>query len=869
MEKLYNLSIRKKFAVVIVPLIVTIVFFDFFQIREDFLNYRDSKRLNMAINVSYQITHLLHELQRERSIAVGSHIDDNATFSEVLRIQRDHTDSVLRKYKSELAASRFEEIMVRHRDEIAEFGNYERQLLELRKKIDNGALDTRSIMKYYSDINQAGLRLINTMISEARDKAATQQVHAIIYFLEAKEYASIERALGTQIFSSGEPDPNISSEFASLLAYQDAYIQSFLTIADEESTDFYNRTLQGQEIEEVNRMRALLYEGKALNIDPAYWHNVISEKINSMKAVEEFLLNDMHIYTEDLAAESWGEFWTFIMIDVLIASISLFLMGFIVTKLIKDVATLEHFTRRVSKGDLSSQVKIDSKDEIGHYADTFNIMVNQINKTQKALKKSKEYAEYLYENIYKQSVVVFENVEQGIFLLDKDFKISGLYSKAVERIFDNESIANENFCNFMRPRIIQRDYEALEMFMKHLFNPDMDEDVVNQLNPIEQVKIFISTNGVVITKHLRVSFTRIERGSEIHSILVTISDETESVLLQQHMEESESKKKKETEYLLNIFKVDPVMLREFLENTRSMLKAISEKYEGASKSDLNDLLKYTFQVIHNIKGNAMSLGVELISDKLHSIEESIATLKERNVTADKFLALLYEIEEVDKMTSDMSKMLDKVGEVYRNFHAGKSAGTVTQLEESLKKSVQNLSRDAGKDVELDFRKSEGVALPTEYVAPLRDITIQMMRNTLSHGLENPAERISKGKSEKGRITVAVEESADKGIRFTYKDDGKGLDLELIRKKAAKLGVLAGGAEEDLTETELINLLFDGGLSTAEKVDTFSGRGQGMSLVKSIVDDLNGTMSVRTEKDKCFEIIFNLPAVTEGKIKKVA
>ncbi len=869
MEKLYNLSIRKKFAVVIVPLVVTIVFFDFFHIRHDYLDYKDSARLNKAINVSYQVTHLLHELQLERSFSVGRVLNDSDAFVTELHLQRKHTDSVLHRYHDELEDIKFAEIFELHQDNLDEFQLFEDQLLQLRELIDEKSLSSRSIIEYYSDINQAGLRLINSLINEARDKVATQQVHAIIYFLEAKEYASIERALGTQIFSSQEEDPNINAEFAGLLASQNAYMDAFTKISNEESVAFYHEIMQGNEVEEVARLRELLYEGKGFSIEPDYWHEIISNKIDALKRVEEYMLEEMHNYTENLAANSWGQFWTFLMIDMLIAALSFFLMGFIVTKLIKDVAILELFTKKVAKGDLSHKVKIETKDEIGHYAATFNLMVNEINKSQQELKKAKNYAEYLYENIYKQSQVVFENVEQGIFLLDKDFKISNLYSKAVERIFDNETIANENFCNFMRPRIIQRDYEALEMFMKHLFNIDLDEEVVNQLNPIEQVKIFISTNGVVITKHLRVSFTRIERANEIQTILVTISDETESVLLQQHMEESEAKKKKETEYMLNIFKVDPSILREFLQSTKEAVKSISTKYETSAKSDLSDLLKYTFQEVHNMKGNAMSIGVEIMTEKLNDIEESITKLREKNVSADKFLALLYELEEIDGMTSDMFKMLDKVGEVYKNFHSKKPAETTAKLEELLKNGLKNLSEESGKALELKFLNENSNVLPEEYLSPVKDIAIQMMRNSISHGIETPEVRKSKGKSSKGQITFSIDEAANSTLQFSYKDDGKGLDMEHIKQKALSLNILSPEDAETIQDHHLVDLLFENGFSTTDKADNFSGRGQGLSLVKTIIEDLDGEYTLRFEKDKYFEITFNLPLMADRKIKKVA
>jgi chemotaxis protein histidine kinase CheA len=393
--------------------------------------------------------------------------------------------------------------------------------------------------------------------------------------------------------------------------------------------------------------------------------------------------------------------------------------------------------------------------------------------------------------------------------------------------------------------------------------------VVTQLNPIEQVKIFISTNGVVITKYLRVSFTRIARGSEIQSIMVTISDETESVLLQQHMEESETRKKKETEYMLNIFRVDPIVLREFLQNTRKVLKGISERYENGARTELNELLKYTFQAVHTVKGNAMSLGVDLVAQKLHEIEESITLLRDKNVTPDKFLALLYEIEEVDKMALDMGKVLEKVGEVYKNFQSPQSKNSFNHFEESLKQGLDVMSREIGKNATLKISNPKGVSLPDEYLSPVRDIVVQMMRNSLSHGIEIPESRLIKGKAASGAIALSIDEVDSEGFVLCYKDDGRGLDLENIRKKAVAKGFVSEERGREMTGDDLISLLFDNGFSTSDKVDSFSGRGQGLSIVRSIIQEYGGSFNIKFEKDKYFELRFILPAILEGKMDPVA
>ena len=81
-------------------------------------------------------------------------------------------------------------------------------------------------------------------------------------------------------------------------------------------------------------------------------------------------------------------------------------------------------------------------------------------------------------------------LKKEYFCLTESIRLAGSTQRQWKSIFNSKKIAGETLVNFMRTLLIPRDLEALEMFMKHLFNPDIDEDVVNQLNPVEQVKIF-------------------------------------------------------------------------------------------------------------------------------------------------------------------------------------------------------------------------------------------------------------------------------------------------------------------------------------------------------------------------------------------
>jgi chemotaxis protein histidine kinase CheA len=394
--------------------------------------------------------------------------------------------------------------------------------------------------------------------------------------------------------------------------------------------------------------------------------------------------------------------------------------------------------------------------------------------------------------------------------------------------------------------------------------------VVNQLNPVEQVKIFTEIEGVVLTKYIRIAFTRIERKGMIQSIMVTISDETESVLLQQHLDEAEAKKKQETEQVLTILKIDPAVMRGFIYNTKKLLRNISERYEQSGNKNLLDLLEFTFQTIHNLKGNAAVIGLELMSTKLHNIEESIVKLKSKeNISGKDFLSLLYEIDEADSILYEMGETLRKVANIYKKFPSEGQIVSNIMVIDTLEKGVELISKELNKSVDLTFKNDHNIVIPENFINTFKDVMIQLIRNSIVHSIEEPKIREGLGKTTRGNITIKVDQSENDEMVINYKDDGKGLDTKKIKETAIERNLITEFDAKKMSSQQIIDLIFQKGFSTSDKVDNHSGRGQGMSLIKTIIEGKNGSFVVSSESGKFFEMIIKLPLNPNDLTEKAA
>lgn len=181
--------------------------------------------------------------------------------------------------------------------------------------------------------------------------------------------------------------------------------------------------------------------------------------------------------------------------------------------------------------------------------------------------------------------------------------------------------------------------------------------------------------------------------------------------------------------------------------------------------------------------------------------------------------------------------------------------------------VYDLSAKLKKQVELKIT-GEQTELDKTVLEKISDPLLHLVRNSLDHGIESPEERIFKGKPQAGEIHLsASHEGGSVVIRVT--DDGAGLHTDKIMKKAVEKGLVPEGAK--LTEQQIVDLIFHPGFSTADTVTDVSGRGVGMDVVRSNIEEIGGRVEVYTEKDKGSTFQITLPltlAILDGQLIRV-
>jgi two-component system, chemotaxis family, sensor kinase CheA len=202
--------------------------------------------------------------------------------------------------------------------------------------------------------------------------------------------------------------------------------------------------------------------------------------------------------------------------------------------------------------------------------------------------------------------------------------------------------------------------------------------------------------------------------------------------------------------------------------------------------------------------------------------------------------------------SALNLRMVQIGETFNRFH----------------RVVRDISLELGKDVQLQISGGE-TELDKTVVEKINDPLMHIIRNALDHGIESTQERIEKGKPAKGKLSLhAFHEAGNIVIEVT--DDGKGLDRKKIYNKAIEKGLIS--QERQLSDQEIMRLIFKAGFSTADKVTNLSGRGVGLDVVERNIESLRGSVTLFSEPNQGTSMQIRLPltlAIIDGFLFKVS
>jgi two-component system chemotaxis sensor kinase CheA len=219
-------------------------------------------------------------------------------------------------------------------------------------------------------------------------------------------------------------------------------------------------------------------------------------------------------------------------------------------------------------------------------------------------------------------------------------------------------------------------------------------------------------------------------------------------------------------------------------------------------------------------------------------------------------------ERADPVLTALAEELERLSDELRDSTLSIRMLPIGSSFSKFKRLVRDLSGDLSKEIGLTTTGAE-TELDKTVIERLADPLVHLLRNSIDHGIETPEERIANGKPPQGMIHLSAEHSGGEVlIRIT--DDGRGMSSDTIREKAIERGLISKDSE--LSDKDLLKLIFEPGFSTATEVTNVSGRGVGMDVVKRAIDSLRGTIDIDSKFGKGTTLTIRLPltlAIIDG------
>ena len=444
--------------------------------------------------------------------------------------------------------------------------------------------------------------------------------------------------------------------------------------------------------------------------------------------------------------------------------------------------------------------------------------------------------------------VMKDSLEIGFFFMDHKYIIQDHYSSFLETMLSKTDLTGKCFTDLLLDSVTQKEMESIRDYFNMIFTHAYDEDILKDINPLDEFNYVDRDSNS--RKVFHCDFTTVERGGGEVFVLVTVNDITIRTELQKRLHEEEAKRQEEMQSIFELIQVDAGAFSNFLEDVEYEFNRIDKAQKNDALST-HEVLVDIYQSVHAIKSNAVILGLNTFGNKVHNLESKIKVMREqKEIPFSDMLGLTVDIENLFQDKEGFKTTTEKIRSLLKN-----SEDTEPKEDffiNSLTKTADQAATGMGKKVKFVIGTIEAGAIEKGPSRIMKETIMQLIRNSVAHGIEMPEERLAKGKNETGKINLSIK-LLEGRIHIKLSDDGKGLDLNKIREKALKLKLIK---KEDADNKDILTkVLFMPGFSTAETEGMHAGRGVGLNLVRSRIREANGTIKLQSEPGK--GTIFNI------------
>ncbi|MEK6705334.1 MAG: PAS domain S-box protein [Bdellovibrionota bacterium] len=472
---------------------------------------------------------------------------------------------------------------------------------------------------------------------------------------------------------------------------------------------------------------------------------------------------------------------------------------------------------------------------------------------------------------------VMANIRQAVFTIAPDMKINSEHSKSVNEIFGIEQAGGVDICEFLKNNELK---ESLGLFFA---SPDT-WDLLQGLLPKDL--LYKKTDRELLLEWCPI----LDAGTAI-KMMVVCSDVTEKNRLQREIAKSEEKHSEQLEILAHLISLPTQIATQFVTDMKRLIAEVKDQFTKLADApgSIEDL-KNLMRSMHTIKGLARQCKFRTAQGQAHTIETGVTKhLEGKGVQTPPLLEMRGMFEELEK---NVMTALEFVGKVFGGAASSdtesidvlrvplkkierlldviprrQSVITPQQLRfavkslyrlpaktlfDRLENLATELAKERGREIIIS-RYGDDLGVDYRILTNLYEALLHSIRNSIDHG----GEPVDGGRLE---LKLSVSAPNDDFLAFEIVDNGKGIDVEKVRKKVIEKGLVSAEEAGQADHDTLVNYVFLPGFSTRDVVTELSGRGFGMDIVKQKVEHtLGGRAVLRSEVNKGTRLMALVPA----------
>ncbi|MCK5237256.1 MAG: methyl-accepting chemotaxis protein, partial [Deltaproteobacteria bacterium] len=378
MALLANTKIRNKLILMLTIPVLVVLGFSLNQVWNKSSVLSEMSGLEHLSELAVNLSNLVHEQQKERGASALYMGSKGKKFGAELQAQRSETDKMKSILMDDISSFDTTQYGAEFKSTIDNALNLLGQIEGKRSAATGMTSSTSEIIGYYTRLNGAMLDTIAYTSKLTSDADMALLTRGYVNFLMGKERAGIERAVLSNTFARDSYAKGNFNKFLSLVTAQDTYINVFKSAATIDQINYYNSKMQGEYLNEVNRMREIaMSKTSGFGVDSSHWFQMKTGKINLLKDVENKLAVDLESKSSELKSAAKWSLIVVILITIIAIIVTVFLAYLISKNITDSVKSLSGSMDELAsgEGDLTTRLDVKGNDEVAETSTAFNTFI--------------------------------------------------------------------------------------------------------------------------------------------------------------------------------------------------------------------------------------------------------------------------------------------------------------------------------------------------------------------------------------------------------------------------------------------------------------------------------------------------------------